>query len=124
MNSITNSASRIERQSNKVIGQVECSSDSVGNMLVGMLSSMGMSNPAGVVTKSSKGVKITKKGNNYTLILSMYQPPITLSWTGNIPMDKLLEIIDKLAQDKKKIGYINLLTLKNGVKLFQLALAN
>lgn len=115
---------RIEQQSSKVIGSTECTKDNVSNMLVGMLSSMGMTNPQGVQTKSSKGVKISKKGNNYTLTLSMYEPPIVISWTGNIPMDKLSEIIDRLAQDRKKIGYMNIVTLKNKVKFFQLALSN
>jgi hypothetical protein len=119
-----NSVSRFEQQNTRLIGSTDCQKESAPNMLIGMLSSMGMVNPSGLQSSSSKGVKITKRGNNYTLTLSMYQPPIVLTWTGGIPMSKLPDIIEKLIQDRKKIGYMNFVNLSKGQKSFQFALAD
>jgi len=122
MNFIENFVSKLEQQ-NKIIGQLECAAESLPQMLVGMLQSMGMTNPVIISSKASKGIKITKKGNKYTLILYMFEPPLKISWTSQIPFEKLHEVIDKISSDKKNIGYMNIFNVNNH-KVFQLALAN
>jgi len=116
-------ATRNEQQNN-TIGRVDCNAESVSNMLVGLMSSMGMSNPVGLTAKSSKGVSISQKGNKYTLVLNMFKPPLEISWTGLIDYSKLIDMINKLVASKQKAGFINIYTLGNGNKVFQLALAN
>jgi hypothetical protein len=107
--------------SESIVGKTECNFNNLGSMFVGMANSMGLSNPAGLVGKSGKGIRLSKKGQTYTLTLTMYKPPITVSWTGVMPMDKLVEILDRLATDNKKVGYLNTFNT-SGQQFFQLAI--
>lgn len=110
-----------EQHNGSPIGKYEVVEENVPSALVSMLESMGMSNPTGITTTTSKSVKVTKKGNKYTLTLLSYTPPITVQWTGMITTDKLQNLINHAVEKRLGIGYINTLTLNNGVKLFQIA---
>jgi len=124
MNLLENFVSRIEQHS-KTIGQVECSNEEAPKIMIGMMQSMGMANPLTVQSKSSKGVKISKKGNKYTLTLFMFTPPLSISWTGAIPMSKLMDIIEKLSEDKKTVGFMNIHNnVNSSLSVFQLALSS
>jgi len=123
MNILVQFISRVEQNSAKVIGQVDCSFNTVNNVLVNMLSSIGMSNPTGVKTSSSKAVKVVKKGKVYTLTLYMFNPPVVIKWTGAISYDKLIDIIEDVQTQKKSIAYMNTINI-NQEKFFQFALAD
>lgn len=96
------------------IGKVEVDQGNMVNMLLGIMSSMGLTNPTTVTTKSSKAVSVTKKGNTFVITLNHYDPPLTFTWTGLLPSDKLAEVISKLIEDKKKINYINNVKTEKG----------
>lgn len=114
--------SKNEQQSNaREIGKIT-SSDNMPGILIGILNSMGMVNPKNFASSTSKAVVITKKGKSYTLTLNMYTPPIRVKWTGLLTKNKLAEILEKIAAEQKKIGYINSVKLSNGTEMFQLAL--
>jgi hypothetical protein len=89
------------------VGKVEVSEENLASMFTGIMSSMGLTNPTGVTTTSSKAVSVSRKGNTYVITLNHYNPPITFTWTGLLPSDKLSEVIKKLIEDKKRINYIN-----------------
>ena len=105
------------------IGSFESSLNNIREVFISTLSSMGMSNPQSYTSSSSKAITIKKKGNKYEITLNMFKPPLIINWTGLIDINKLESVIEKLVQDKKKIGYINTFKLQNGVELFQLAVA-
>ena len=108
----------------KEVGRFETSGENVAEMLVGMMNTMGMVNPPPASSQSSKGVTFAKKGNVYTVVLSMYNPPIKVSWTGLIRMEDLVKVIDDVAEARKKVGYMNIHQMKNGQKVVQMALAS
>ncbi len=117
--------SKSERHGIREIGKFEASSDNIGDMLIGMMQTMGMSNPpVATSSNSAKVVSFSKRGKIYTVTLSMYNPPIKVSWTGLIRMEDLVKVIDDVAEARRKIGYTNILSLKNKQKVFQLALAS
>jgi len=104
----------IEQRGVTQIGKVEVAKEDMVNMLVGLMNSMGLVNPGSVTSASSKAVTVTKKGNTYVITLNVYNPPITFTWTGLLPTEKLAEVILKLIEDKKKINYINKVKTSDG----------
>lgn len=96
------------------IGKVEVTSGNMVEMLMGIMSSMGLTNPTAITSKSSKAVTITKKGEGYLITLNHYDPPITFTWTGLMPTERLSEVIGKLVEDKKKINYVNHVSTADG----------
>lgn len=105
------------------IGQVECDEAVVGNIFVGLMQSMGMANPFSLYSKSSKAVSITKKNDKYKLVLNVFKPPIEITWTDNIPFSQITRVIEELAADEKKVGYINFVNTSNIGKTFQLGIS-
>ena len=112
---------KIEQQA-KFIGKIDCTKESVSNILIGMLNSMGMVNPTGLAKRSKKGISLKKKGNLYTLTLSMYEPPLELTWTENITSQELIAKLDKMIEERKKIGAMNVFKMANGATQYQLAI--
>jgi|SRR5690606_31219181 len=96
------------------IGKVEVAKEGMVDMLTGLMNSMGLVNPGAVTNTSSKAVTITKKGNTYVITLNLYNPPITFTWTGLLPSEKLAEVIFKLIDEKKRINYINKVKTSDG----------
>lgn len=113
---------QFEGRREKNVGKIECSRGELPDVLIGMLQKMGMNNPSKLTVKSTKGVTVIKKGNKYVLVLNTYNPPLVLSWTGTIPLSQLLEVIDNVAKEGKKIGFINFVNVE-GTSTFQLGLA-
>jgi hypothetical protein len=114
-------ATKKEQQS--VIGQVECTEESVCDMIIGILSSVGMHNPKVYVGSSSKAIVITKKGNKYTLTLSMYTPPVVVSWEAPVSYNQLKSRIETAISKSQKIAAINVITLADSSKFFQFSIA-
>lgn len=107
----------------KVIGNIECTGESLPNMLIGMMSSMGMANPASLPSKSSKGVRVTKKGkNSYKLTLGMFNPPVDIMWTGPLDEKQILDLVSKIIEDNKTLSYVNYHNI-DGKRLFQFAIS-
>ena len=106
-----------------IIGSAESDGSNLTKILIGMMSSMGMSNPASLPSKSSKGVKITKKGkNSYKITLGMFTPPIDIMWTGTLNESELMDLISKVINDNKTISYVNYHNV-TGNKIFQFAIS-
>lgn len=103
-----------ENRSGGVIGKAEATKENLTNMLIGIMNSMGLVNPTSVTSTASKAVTIKKKGDVYVITLNHYDPPITFTWTGLLPSDKVSEVIAKLIEDKKKISYVNNLKTSKG----------
>ena len=107
----------------KVIGNVECTGENLPNMLIGMMSSMGMANPASLPSSSTKGVKITKKGkNSYKLTLGMFNPPVEIVWTGPIDEKQIMNLVAKTIEDSKALAYVNYHNIE-GKRMFQFAIS-
>jgi hypothetical protein len=104
----------LENRNITPIGSVEVPQENLASMIMGMMNSMGLVNPGAVTTTSSKAVTVTKKGNTYVITLNMYTPPITFTWTGLLPADKLAGVILKLIEDNRKINYINQINTDKG----------
>lgn len=112
---------RFDSKKEKNIGKISCSRLDLPDVLTGLLQKMGMANPSSLAVKSNKAVTIIRKDDKYILILNTYNPPIALSWTGTIPLNQLTEVIDNLATQKKKIGFINFVSV-DGMSSFQMGL--
>lgn len=113
----------IPKREGKAAGSFEATSDNLVSGLTNFMSTMGMSNPVRLTKKGSKGVKITKKGDKYTIKLLMFEPPLELEWSPIAPVDTLFETLDSLSQSNKKIAYINTGKLETGLNFFQLAIS-
>lgn len=96
------------------VGKIEVTGENMVDMLMGIMTSMGLTNPSNITSSSSKAVTIVKKGLSYVITLNHYDPPITFTWTGLMPTAKLAEVISKLIEDKKKINYINKVDTSEG----------
>jgi len=117
-----NLVSKKEKQKNNSIGQIEVDSGRLSEVLVNLLTSMGMANPAAVTSHSSKAIVITKNGNKYVMVLYMYKPPLKITWSDFLTFDKLNEAIDLYIKQNKKIAFINTVSLKKNIRLVQFAL--
>ena len=104
------------------VGKAEATKENISEMFMGIMSSMGLVNPSAITSTSSKAVTITKKGNVFVITLNHYDPPLTFTWTGLLPTERLLEIITKLTEDKKRINYVNKVTTSKG-KFVQLGIS-
>lgn len=116
-------ASRKEQQKDQ-IGKVECTESTLVDMCLGLLSSVGMINPGQVVAHSYKGVKLTRKGDKYILTLTMFKPPLKVSWSSTHSYSKLRKLLIKSASTNKTICYMSIISSPNKAKLVQLAFAN
>lgn len=107
----------------KVIGNVECSGENLPNMLIGMMSSMGMSNPSALPSKSSRGVRISKRGkNSYKITLGMFTPPVDIMWTGPLDETQIMKLVAKTIEDSKTLSYVNYHNVA-GKRVFQFAIS-
>lgn len=104
------------------IGRAEVNKESLANFLVAVMNSMGLSNPTAPVNSTSKAIIVTKKGNAYVITLNQYDPPITFTWTGMMPTEKLEEVILKLVEENKKISFLNKVKTSEGDK-FQIGIS-
>lgn len=110
-----------KNEQHNLIGKVEADSSEVINILLGLVQSVGMANPKVKVNNSKKGVTITKVDDKYTLTLQMFEPPIEVSWSSPIEYAKVLDFLNNIAKDSKKIGWINIFSLSDGTKFLQFA---
>ena len=108
--------------SSNTIGQVECDGDSVVNIFVGLMQSMGMTNPVSLHSTAGKAVTITKKNNKYKLVLNAFKPPVEIVWSEDIPLSQIKKVIDDLVSNNRKVGYISFLTTSDRGKVFQLGI--
>ena len=108
-------------EQHNIIGSVEADSSQVLNIFLGLVKSVGMTNPATTVKSSKKGVTITKSGNKYTLRLEMFEPPIEVTWSTPISYNKVLEYFDNIALNNSRIGWVNLINMSDGTKYLQFA---
>lgn len=113
----------IKKERGSTVGKYETSKDLLGKSFLAMMDSLGLSNPTTVRIYSSQAVTVTKKGDNYVLVLKTFKPPIKIEWSGLMPIDQLNTILEKVAEEQKKVAYINTSTLSSGTEYFQLALA-
>lgn len=112
--------SRFE-QHNKVVGKVECSGDEVTTIFLGLAKSVGMANPKISKNSAKKGISIAHVDNKYILTLEMFEPPLKIVWSKPEPVKALREVLDNLANDNKKVGWVNTIELSDGTKMLQLA---
>lgn len=117
------SASKKEQQKDQ-IGKVECTENSLVDICIGLLSSVGMINPGQVVAHSSKGVKLTRKGDKYILTLLMFKPPLHVTWSASHNYDKLPKLLVKASKSNETLCYISIINPADKSKLVQLAFAN
>lgn len=112
-----------KKERSSVVGKYETSKEQLAKSFTAMMDSLGLSNPATVRIYSSQAVTVSRKGNNYVLVLNTFKPPIKIEWSGLMPIDQLAPMLLKLAEEQKKIAYINTSTLSSGTEYFQLALS-
>lgn len=112
---------RSEKGESSTIGQVETTSESLSNMAVGLMQSMGMTNPSTLKAYAGKAITITKKGEKYLITLNAFKPPVTIEWTNTMDINQLAGLLLNLANTNKKVGYVNFLT-QNGRRMFQIAI--
>ncbi len=104
-----------------VVGKAECGVNLLEG-LFSLLDNLGMINPSGIRFSASKGVRITKKGKRYTLILLNFNPPVKVTWTKPITNSELEKLIWEAVGKSDSICYIN--SVKNPLdqsSMFQLA---
>ena len=65
------------------------------------------------------GISIKRKGKNFVVTLNMFTPPITFVWTNLLPAKSLTQVIEKIIDERRKIGYINQVTTADGNKYIQ-----
>jgi len=104
-----------------IIGSFEATEENVSSSLTNLASQFGMSNPTNPVNSSSKGITIKKNGKKYTIILSMFNPPVILNWTTPFDIKLMNKVINDIAKQGKKIGYINIIKMNNK-EVIQIAL--
>jgi hypothetical protein len=113
---------RIDSSEGKSLGKFECTASTIGDMFLGLAHRVGLANPTKITQYSVKGVSIKKKKDKYIISLNMYKPPIEIEWSQFMPLEELNSMLIKIAEDNKRIGYINTKSLDNGQSYFQLAL--
>ncbi len=109
-----------ERQN--IVGQVDCTAEDAPTVFLGLMQTMGMSNPSVSISNSSKGVSISKKGKKYTLVLEMFQPPIQISWEDPIDYNQILSFINKISRGNNKVCWVNFINMSDGSKSLQFAI--
>jgi len=97
----------------KVIGSFDTPSDKVGTSVLQLAGKFGMTNPATPINSSTKGIIIKKNGKKYTITLGMFNPPIILNWTAPFSISALNKVIDDIAKQNQKIGYLNVMNIDN-----------
>lgn len=102
----------------KFIGRFEAKKDNATNTLLSMMNGMGMM-PKSLVSKSNKGITITKKGNNYVFTLNMFVPPLEISWNEPLDYKAIEAFILKVVNERKKIACVNTIKSSNNTTLFQ-----
>jgi len=108
-------------EQHNLIGRVDCSGEELSSVFLGLVQSMGMTNPPASTTVSKKGVTISRKGNKYTLTLEMFEPPLNVSWSDPIEISQIVEFLNKISAQNKKVGWVNTINLSDGSKFLQLA---
>ena len=77
--------------------QIECDTEkSLFTNIFGIVKSLGLFKPKYVVSKTSKGIKIsrttTKKGTTvYVLTILDFTPPMQISWTEAMSLSQIIE---------------------------------
>lgn len=111
----------LNKEKGGVIGKAECGKNLLDGLL-SLLDNFGMINPSGIRFSANKGVRITKKGNRYTLLLLNFTPPVKVTWSKPITSSELEKLILEAVGKSNSICYLN--TVKNTPTqsvLFQLA---
>jgi len=113
--------------------QIQCETEkSLFTNLFGIVKSLGLFKPRYVVSKTSKGVRISKKKQDgkviYILTILDFEPPIQIYWTKPTPLSQIIQVIREIVDTKKSIAYINHFTVssQNNVSptsLYQIAIA-
>lgn len=110
-------------ESEKKVGQVECQTEKLPEVFMRLMETMNMTNPRGVVSVTSKAISIVKDGDKYIITLNSYTPPVKVVWTKPFSVNQLIAMLQQVALEQKKVGFINTTSLATGDNVCQLALA-
>ncbi|BCX14041.1 MAG: hypothetical protein KatS3mg085_573 [Candidatus Dojkabacteria bacterium] len=93
------------------IGSIECESSNLVSVFMSMASSMGLSTTPQatqkIITSSSKGISIKKKGNKFILILYSYNPPLEIEWVPGVTLSQMLDYLRHIAEQGKVVTLVN-----------------
>jgi len=93
--------------------EIQCDTEkSLFTNIFGIVKSLGLFKPKYVVSRTSRGIKISKKTTNnsrtiYVLTILDFEPPIQVSWTKAMSLSQIIELIRKITNTDKSISYIN-----------------
>lgn len=108
----------------KEVGNFECSTSRLGDAFTQLSHMVGIVNPSYLISHSSKGIVITKKGDKYQIKLLMFDPPITLEWSDLKPLAELSKHLESISNNSNtKIGSVVFKQLETCQKFFQLGVS-